>query len=108
MKTGSKYYPLYAYLSQSQPDELTLTLAEIERLLGLRCPRRASGAGLVGQPQRALQAAAWMSAGYHVEQVSLAHGAVTRKAAKRYIVQQAGGVVAWDGELVRACAPTWA
>ena len=103
MKTGSKYAPLYEYLSQTRPDEITISFAEIERLLNSRLPASARRRqDWWSNRKSALQASAWMSAGYHVVQVDPAGERVTfRKAAKRYIVRQASGVVAWDGELVK-------
>lgn len=41
MTTGSKYHPLYIHLRQTGGDEITLSFAEIEALLGLRLPASA-------------------------------------------------------------------
>ena len=41
MKPGSKYHPLYLHLSQSGQEEVTLSIPEIERLIGTRLPRSA-------------------------------------------------------------------
>ena len=66
---GSKYYPLFEYLQRSGQDEVTLTFAEIEALLELDLPpsARTQRAWWSNRSQGALQASAWMEAGYHAE-----------------------------------------
>ena len=105
MKEGTKYYPLYDHLRQSEQDELTLTLSAVEALLGERLPAtaRTQRAWWSNRGQGAVQAAAWMGAGYHVEDLDLATEKVTfRKPGVVYDVQREGDIVLWDADLVKA------
>ena len=105
MNQGSKYHPLFAYLRQCGRDEVTLTLAEIEALLGDPLPASAftQPAWWSNRSRGATQATAWMGAGYHAERVELALGRVTfRKPQRVYQVQREGAAVAWDADLVKA------
>jgi len=79
VKEGSKYHPLYNHLHQSGQDELTLTFAAIEALLGERLPAtaRTQRAWWSNRSQGSVQAAAWMGAGYH----GLGRGSGTRGSA---------------------------
>jgi transcriptional regulator with XRE-family HTH domain len=105
MNEGSKYYPLYAHLRQTGGDEITLTFSEIERLLGIRLPAsaRTQRAWWSNRGQGAVQAQAWMRAGYHVAEVDLQAERVTfRKPVRVYAVKREGDTVVWTGELVKA------
>ncbi len=105
MNQGSKYHPLFAYLRQCGQAEVTLTLEEVEDLLGQPLPTSAqtTPAWWSNRSQGASQAAAWMGAGYHVERVDLAQGIVTfRRPPAAYTVQRRDDAVVWDGELVKA------
>lgn len=105
MKEGSKYHPLYDHLRQSGQDELTLTFAAIEALLGQRLPAtaRTQRAWWSNRSQGAVQAAAWMGAGYHVEGLDLAAEQVTfRKPTLVYTVQRQGDIVLWNADLIKA------
>jgi DNA-binding XRE family transcriptional regulator len=104
MKRGSKYHALFERLSTSGQEEITLTFAEIEALIGEELPPSArTRRDWWGNREGALQASAWMRAGYHVASVSLERGCVTfSRPVKKYTVQREGGVVAWDGDLVKA------
>lgn len=100
-----KYRPLYDHLSGQRLDEVSLSLAEIERLLGDSLPasaRRTRG-WWSNRGRGSLQAAAWMDAGYQVHEVDLAAGKVIfRRLQRRYEVQRIGDTVIWNGDLVRA------
>ena len=105
MKEGAKYHPLFHHLSQCEQDELTLTFAAIEALLGDRLPvtARTHRAWWSNRSQGAVQAAAWMGAGYHVENLDLAKELVTfRKPGRVYNIRREGGAVRWDADLVKA------
>ena len=105
MKEGSKYHPLYDRLRQSGQDELTLTFSAIEALLGAQLPAtaRTQRAWWSNRSQGAVQAAAWMGAGYHVEGLDLVAKQVTfRKPGIVYNVQREGDIVLWNAELIKA------
>jgi DNA-binding transcriptional regulator YiaG len=102
---GNKYYPLYTYLRQTGGDEITLTFSEIESLLNLRLPTsaRTQRAWWSNRSKGAVQAQAWMMAGYHVDVIDLAaEKLVFRKPNRVYQVQRTGDTVLWTGELVKA------
>ena len=105
MKEGSKYYPLYQHLRQSEADEVTLSFAAIEQLLSAQLPAtaRTQRAWWSNRRQGAVQANAWMGAGYHVEEVDLAAEQVTfRKPGQVYRVEREEGVILWHPELIKA------
>jgi len=104
VKASSKYYPLYEYLNLSGEDEITLTYAEIETLLGQELPRSArTHRGWWGNRKAASQASAWMDAGYSMENLDLDGERVTfRKPLRRYEVRREGDLVLWDGTLIKA------
>jgi hypothetical protein len=105
MKEGTKYHPLYAHLNQSGQDELTLSFSDIETLLDERLPAsaRAQRAWWSNRSQGAVQALAWMGAGYHVEILDLAAEQVTfRKPGLVYNVQSEGAIVLWNADLIKA------
>ncbi len=105
MKGGSKYQPLQDYLSRSERSPITLTFAEIESLLETALPTsaRTNRAWWSNRSKGALQAIAWMQAGYTVKAVDLIAEQVTfYKPPAVYNVQTVDDVVQWDGELVRA------
>jgi len=103
-KTGSKYFGLYQFLRRSRSDRLRLTFREIEGHLGAQLPDSAHSAAFwSNRASGALQAAAWMEAGYRVESIDLRAGVVHfERQARVYRVRREGGVVAWDAELLRA------
>jgi DNA-binding transcriptional regulator YiaG len=105
MKQDSKYFHLHEHLRQSAADELTLTFAEIELVIGAKLPSsaRTRRAWWSNRGRGAVQAQAWMSAGYHAVNLSLAEEQVTfRKPGLVYNVQRDGGVVLWDADLIKA------
>lgn len=103
---GSKYYPLFEYLQRrSGQDEITLALAEIEALLGLELPpsARTRRAWWSNRSKGALQASAWVEAGYHVEDLDLEREQVTfRKPLRVYKVARKGDMVLWSGDLIKS------
>ena len=105
MKAGSKYYPLYEHLRRSEQDELMLTFSEVEKLLGQPLPpsARTHRAWWSNRRKGAVQANAWMGAGYHVEEIDLEEEKVTfRKPGLVYHVEREGDTILWNGELIKA------
>ena len=105
MKPDSKYYPLHTYLSEQPLDELTLTLPEIESMMGMPLPTsaRTRRAWWSNRSRGAVQADAWMEAGYHVETIDLQNERITfRKPGIIYNVQRQGDTVLWDAELIKS------
>ncbi len=105
VKRGSKYFGLHDFLRRCSKDQVVLSFAEIERLLGTPLPpsARAGRAFWSNRGRGALQAAAWMEAGYHVQAVDLRRQRVTfARPRLRYTVRREGDTVLWDGALVRA------
>ncbi|MEW5869955.1 MAG: helix-turn-helix transcriptional regulator [Chloroflexota bacterium] len=104
MKAGSKYYPLFQYLSASQADEITLSLAQVEALLGQSLPASAHHRrDWWGNRRQAPHAAAWLDAGYHIQHVDLEAGYLRfYKPLRAYTVQRDGDTVLWDRDLVKA------
>lgn len=104
-ETHNKYHPLHVHLQQSAQDEVTLTFAAIETLLGASLPTsaRTRRAWWSNRSAGALQAAAWMQAGYHVVAIDLDGQQVTfRKPGLVYNVQREGDIILWNADLVKA------
>lgn len=107
-KRGSKYHPLSDYLRERGQEEVTLTFAQIEKLLGNPLPEGAHiEAGWWGnRKQGSPQAAAWLGAGYKVKAMSPAYKRVTFEIAAKqravYHVRRDGDTVLWNAELIKA------
>jgi DNA-binding transcriptional regulator YiaG len=99
-----KYAPLYTYLTASKKDRLTLSLAEIESILGEALPASARELRSWWSNRRnAFQASAWMDAGYKATEIDLETGQITfARPRNQYMVRREGGIVLWDGELIKA------
>jgi len=105
MKEGSKYQPLLEHLCGSNQHEVTLTFAQIETLMNEALPEsaRSKRAWWSNRTKGALQASAWMEAGYRVEDVDLDRQQVTfRKSTINYQVQRVGDTVLWNSQLIKA------
>lgn len=105
VKPGSKYYPLYEHLRRLGESRASLTFQAIERLIGGRLPAsaRAGKAFWSNRSQGALQAGAWMQAGFHVAAVDLARETVTfARPQLHYRLERAGADLRWDGQAVQA------
>ena len=105
MKEGSKYQPLLEFLRGSDQSEVILTFAEIEVLMNNPLPNSAKSkrAWWSNRTKGALQASAWMEAGYRVEDVALDGQRVTfRKPITGYQVQRVGDTVLWNSDLIKA------
>ncbi|MBE2224985.1 MAG: helix-turn-helix transcriptional regulator [Anaerolineae bacterium] len=105
MNADSKYYPLYTFLHEQPLDELSLTIAEIESLLDISLPAsaRTRRAWWSNRSRGAVQAKAWMEAGYHVEIIDLENERITfRKPGIIYNVKRVGDTVLWDANLIKS------
>lgn len=105
MKGGSKYQALQTFLQGSDRAQVTLTFDEIETLMGMPLPAsaRTQRAWWSNRSKGALQATAWMEAGYLVRELDLDGEQVTfHKPPEVYKVQRVDDVVQWNGELIRA------
>ncbi len=105
MKGGSKYQPLQDHLRQSERSQVTLTFAAIESLMETSLPdsARSNRAWWSNRSKGALQAAAWMAAGYLVQNLNLDAEEVTfYKPPAVYKVERVGDTLQWNGDLIRA------
>ncbi|MEP0885448.1 hypothetical protein NDI49_28395 [Trichocoleus sp. ST-U3] len=105
MKEGSKYQPLLEYLRGSNQSEVNLTFSDIEALIQEILPdsARTKRAWWSNRSKGALQASAWMEAGYRVEDVDLDGQRVKfRKPTIGLQVQRMGDTVLWNSELIKA------
>ena len=105
MKLGSKYYPLFEYLQQCDRPQLTLALSEIERILQKPLPASASKRAWWSNRDTsgALQAGAWVKAGYHVTAVDFAAKTVTFcQFEAEYAVVRTDEAIVWDKGAVRS------
>jgi DNA-binding transcriptional regulator YiaG len=105
MKGGSKYQPLLEYLLQSDRPEVMLAFADIESLMGAPLPdsARHNRAWWSNRSKGALQATAWMGAGYLVKDLNFLTEQVTfHKPPQVYTVQRVNDEIQWNGELVKA------
>jgi len=105
MKPDSKYQPLWAFLQQSNQAEVILTFAEIEELMNDTLPDSAhkKRAWWSNRSKGALQASAWMEAGYRVEDVDFAQQRVTfRQPTAKPKVQPVGDTKLWNSELIKS------
>jgi len=103
--TTSKYYPLQKYLRQHGAGEISLTFADIEQILDVPLPAtaRTQRAWWSNRDSGAVQANAWMLAGYHAAEVDLAKERVTfQRPGQVYAVRRIDGEPVWDASLVRA------
>ncbi len=104
MRTGSKYQGLQDYLRNCDRPEVTLSFAEIERIIGGTLPSSAhrNRAWWSNRTKGALQANAWMTAGYLAEDVNITDATVCfRKPPSTYKVEIEDGVVRWHSDLIR-------
>lgn len=102
---GRKYQPLLDALRQSNRATVTLTFAEIEALLGETLPSsaRSKRGWWSNRSKGALQASAWMAAGYLVDAIDLdSEQVIFTKPPEVYQVQSINDTLQWNGELIRA------
>ncbi|GJM40705.1 MAG: hypothetical protein DHS20C20_09870 [Ardenticatenaceae bacterium] len=102
MKQGSKYFPLYSHLQQAVGQPVMLTFSQIEQFLQSNLPSsaRARAGWWSNRSKGAVQASAWMDAGYHVQSVDLAAETVHfAKAQLTYTVDESG---LWNSGMIKA------
>lgn len=106
IKPGSKYYPLFEHLQHCNQAVVTLTFLEIEALMGCLLPTSARAKKNWWSNRdsaSALQAGAWVSAGYQVNAVDLAQQKVTFQTFQAaYNVQRKHGEIEWNGKAIKA------
>lgn len=109
MKIGSKYYPLFEHLQQQSKldssEQVELTFNSIEQLLQRDLPNSAQKRAWWSNRDStsALQAGAWVKAGYHVESVDFDKKIVTFcKFQATYTVQRNGEDIIWEQQAIRA------
>ncbi|MFN3930621.1 MAG: hypothetical protein ACK4JY_02625 [Brevundimonas sp.] len=70
----SKYDPLEHFLKSRQTEEVPMTFAEIEKIIGRALPQKASGhrAWWSNNPSNNVMTKAWLAAGYQTERVDMA------------------------------------
>jgi hypothetical protein len=104
IKPGSKYYPLLEYLQGCNQDAVTLTL--IEALMGCALPASASKKKNWWSNRdspSALQAFAWVRAGYQVASVDLVQQTVIFKTFQAtYTIQRKDGEITWNADAIKA------
>ncbi|XGV99366.1 MAG: helix-turn-helix domain-containing protein [Leptolyngbya sp. BL-A-14] len=103
--SGSKYQPLLDALRRSDQLKVTLTFSTIEALLGESLPpsARSKRGWWSNRSKGALQATAWMAAGYLVETIDLEGEQVTfTKPPEVYRVRCIDDTLQWNSELIRA------
>ncbi len=106
MKVGSKYYPLFEQLNHCEQEAVSFRFAEIEQILGNTLPtsaRRQRAWWSNRGSDRALQARAWLEAGYHVESIALDQETVIfRQFQAQYLVHPQDGAIAWNSANIKA------
>lgn len=70
----SKYEPLERFLKSRHTEEVPMTFAEIEKVIGRALPEKASGhrAWWSNNPSNNVMTKAWLAAGYQTERVDMA------------------------------------
>ena len=106
VKPGSKYYPLFEHLQKCNEGEITLTFKEVETIIENLLPASALNKKNWWSNRdsaNALQAKAWVSAGYHIESVDLTNKTVVFcKFQAKYNIQKKDGAVVWQQDAIKA------
>lgn len=104
VKGESKYQPLLEYLRRSNQSEVTLSFTQVELLINDILPdsARSKRAWWSNRSKGALQASAWMEAGYLVEKLDLDEEYVTFRKRSGYTVRRVDDTLQWNGELIKA------
>jgi DNA-binding transcriptional regulator YiaG len=106
MKPGSKYYRLFQQLQASDRPEVTLNMDQIAILIdGELSPNaRAKRAWWSNRDSpSAVQARAWIQAGYHTATIDLAQQTITfRRFQTEYKIQKQDGAVVWNHAAIKA------
>lgn len=82
---SSKYEPLERFLRDRQTEEVPMTFAEIERVIGRALPEKASAhrAWWSNNPSNNVMTKAWLAAGYQTERVDMASRRLVFRRTKR-------------------------
>jgi DNA-binding transcriptional regulator YiaG len=106
IKPGSKYYALFEHLRAASAAPITLTFSQIENLMQAPLPAsaRTKRAWWSNRDSKsALQASAWVQAGYHVETVDLAQQSATFAPFQaEYHVQRTSEGILWNQNAIKA------
>lgn len=106
IKPDSKYYPLFQHLQRCNQETTTLTFSKVETVIDNDLPKSAfkkKNWWSNRDSASALQAKAWVYAGYHVESVDLTQQTVKfRKFQAAYNIQKKDGVVVWQQDAIKA------
>lgn len=106
IKPGSKYYPLFLHLQACKQETTTLALSKVEAVIDNSLPKSAFNKKNWWSNRdsaSALQAKAWVNAGYHVDSVDLTQKTVTfRKFQAAYNIQKKDGAVVWQQDAIKA------
>jgi DNA-binding transcriptional regulator YiaG len=106
MKPGSKYHPLFEYLQRQEQETVSLSFSDIEMVMDSLLPasaRTRKNWWSNRDSASALQAGAWIRAGYHVEAVDLHHQMVTfQKFQADYHVERQGDEIVWRQDAIKA------
>jgi DNA-binding transcriptional regulator YiaG len=105
MKPGSKYYPLFQHLQTIAHLEITLTIEAIAQLIdGELSPKAYTTRAWWSNRDSlsAVQATAWIQAGYHAH-IDLPTQTITfKKFQTQYNLQQQNGTILWDQTAIKA------
>jgi DNA-binding transcriptional regulator YiaG len=106
MKPGSKYYRLFQTLQASNQPEITLTIEQIAKLvdgeLSPNAHRKRAWWSNRDSPS-AVQAQAWIQAGYHTAEIDLPNQTIIfRKFQTQYNIQKHYGAVVWNHDAIKA------
>jgi DNA-binding transcriptional regulator YiaG len=106
MKPGSKYYRLFQHLQACQQPEITLHLEQIAALIdGDLSPKARSMRSWWSNRDSpsAVQAAAWIQAGYHTTTTDFTAQTITfHRFTTHYNVQTKDGTILWDHAAIKA------
>jgi DNA-binding transcriptional regulator YiaG len=108
MKIGSKYYPLYDWLTQCSAETVTIAIADIETMLSDGLPKTAwrSRSWWGNRSKGGHQAQAWINAGFHTTSVDLEHQTITfEKFQADYnapAIDRVDGEILWNQTAIRA------
>jgi DNA-binding transcriptional regulator YiaG len=106
MKPGSKYYRLFQHLQTIAHPEITLTLDAIAQFIDGELSQKAYTTRAWWSNRdspSAVQASAWIQAGYHTAAIDLPAQTITfRKFQTQYNIQQLNGTILWDQTAIKA------
>ncbi|NJM45896.1 MAG: helix-turn-helix transcriptional regulator [Alkalinema sp. RU_4_3] len=106
MKPGSKYYRLFQHLQTIAQPEITLTIEAIAQLIdGDLSPKAYETRAWWSNrdSKSAVQAAAWIQAGYHITKIDLPAQTITfQKFQTQYNIKEQNGTILWDQTAIKA------